>query len=282
MTVNGPNAAQIADWNGAVGQRWAAEQAKLDALIRPFGEAVLAAAKASPGDSVLDIGCGCGETSIPLAKTVGAGGQVLGVDVSAPMLEIARQRSAGLANVSFLEADASQANLPGGHSLLVSRFGVMFFDAPASAFRHIGSALAPGARLAFVCWQPAAANPWATVAARAALQAMGMPAPQADPRAPGPFAFADTDYVTGILSEAGFRNVAASPVQGDMRLGDTLTDAAESSLKVGPAARIAREAGPEAFPKLLAAVEGALAPFASPSGAVVLPGRTWVFTANWG
>lgn len=280
--MNAPNAAQIADWNGAVGQRWAAEQAKLDALIRPFGEAVLAAAKASPGDRALDIGCGCGETSIALAKAFGPAGKVLGVDVSAPMLEIARQRSAGLANVSFMEADASQTSLPGGHTLLVSRFGVMFFDAPAPAFANIGAALAPGARLAFVCWQPAAVNPWATVAARAALQAAGLPSPQADPRAPGPFAFADTGYVTGILSEAGFRNIAVSPVEGDMRLGDTLTEAAESSLKVGPAARIAREAGPEAFPKLRTAVEGALAPYASPSGAVVLPGRTWVFTANWG
>jgi len=153
MTVNAPNAAQIADWNGAVGQRWAAEQAKLDELIRPFGEAVLAAASPSPGESVLDIGCGCGETSIALAGAVGPAGQVLGVDVSAPMLDIARQRATGLTNVTFMEADASQAHLPGGHSLLVSRFGVMFFDAPAPAFAHIGSALAPGARLAFVCWQ---------------------------------------------------------------------------------------------------------------------------------
>jgi SAM-dependent methyltransferase len=282
MTVNGPNAAQIADWNGAVGQRWAAEQAKLDELIRPFGEAVLAAAKASPGDRVLDIGCGCGETSIALAKAVGPDGQVLGVDVSSPMLEIARQRSAGLANVSFLEADASQAKLPGGYSLLASRFGVMFFDAPAAAFRHIGSALAPGTRLAFVCWQPAALNPWATVAARAALQAAGMSPPQTDPRAPGPFAFADTGYVTDILAQAGFSDIAARPVEADMHLGDTPADAAVSALKVGPASRIAREAGPEAFPKLLRAVEDALTPHAAPSGAIVLPGRTWVFTANWG
>lgn len=280
--MNAPNAAQIADWNGAVGQRWAAEQANLDALIRPFGEAVLAAARPSPGERVLDIGCGCGETSIALAGAVGPTGQVLGVDVSAPMLEIARQRSAGLANVSFLEADASQAKLPGGHSLLVSRFGVMFFDAPAAAFTHIGSALDPGARLAFVCWQTAAVNPWATVAARAALQAAGMPSPQADPRAPGPFAFADTDYVTGILTQAGFSDVASRPVDADMHLGNTPAEAAQSALKVGPASRIAREAGPEAFPKLLKAVEDALAPHAAPGGAVALPGRTWVFTANWG
>lgn len=280
--MNGPNAAQIADWNGAVGQRWAAEQAKLDALIQPFGEAVLAAAGARPGERVLDIGCGCGETSIALARSVGPTGQVLGVDVSAPMLGVARQRSAGMANVTFLEADASQASLPGGHSLLISRFGVMFFDAPAPAFAHIGSALAPGARLAFVCWQPAALNPWATVAAKAALQAADMAPPQPDPRAPGPFAFADTGYVTDILTQAGYRDIAAKPVEADMNLGDTPGEAAASALKVGPAARIAREAGPEALPKLLKAVEDALAPHAAPSGAVALPGRTWVFTANWG
>ena len=275
------NAAQIADWNGAVGQRWAAEQETLDVLIRPFGEAVLAAARPAPGEKVLDIGCGCGETSLALGRAVGSTGLVLGVDVSAPMLDVARRRAAAAANVTFAQADASQVRLPEGFSLLFSRFGVMFFDAPADAFVRMGEALAPGARLAFVCWQPAAQNPWATIPAKAALAAAGLPAPQTDPRAPGPFAFADTEYVTGILERAGFTNIVASPVEAPMQLGNSIAEAAVSALRVGPASRIAREAGPEAFPKLLAAVEAALTPLATPSGSVALPGRTWVFTANW-
>jgi len=275
------NANQISDWNGAVGQRWAAEQETLDALIRPFGEAVLTAAKPAPGEKVLDIGCGCGETSLALGRAVGPSGQVLGVDVSAPMLDVARRRAAGVANVTFAQADASQARLPEGFSLLASRFGVMFFDAPADAFARMGEALAPGARLAFVCWQAAAQNPWATVAARAALAAAGLPSPQTDPRAPGPFAFADTEYVTGILERAGFRSIAARPVEAPMRLGNTVAEAALSALRIGPASRIAREAGPDAFPKLLSAVEAVFAPLAGPAGEVALPGRTWIFTANW-
>lgn len=276
-----PNATQIADWNGAVGERWAAEQQSLDVLIQPFGDAALAAANAGPGEKVLDIGCGCGETSLTLARAVGPSGEVLGVDVSGPMLRVARNRAAGLSNITFMEADASQAPLPTGFTLLFSRFGVMFFDKPTEAFARMGKALTPEARLAFVCWQPAALNPWATVAARAALEAAGLPAPQTDPRAPGPFAFADAEYTAGILERAGFSHVTAAPVEAPMRLGATVPEAALSALKVGPAARIAREAGPDAFPKLLAAVEGALSNHASPSGEVLLTGRTWVFTARW-
>lgn len=279
--MNAPNAAQIADWNGAVGERWAAEQQSLDALIQPFGDAALAAAKAAPGEKVLDIGCGCGETSLTLARAVGPSGEVVGVDVSGPMLRVARNRAAGLANISFMEADASQAPLPGGFSLLFSRFGVMFFDKPVDAFARMGRALTPGARLAFVCWQPAALNPWATVAAKAALAASGLPTPQADPRTPGPFAFADPEYTTGILEQAGFGNISVTPVEAPMRLGASPAEAALSALKVGPASRIAREAGPDAFPGLLRAVESALASHASPSGEVSLPGRTWVVTGNW-
>lgn len=280
--MDAPNAAQIADWNGAVGERWAAEQLSLDALIHGFGVAALAAAKPAPGERVLDIGCGCGETALELARAVGPTGSVLGVDVSGPMLRVARSRAEGLANLSFLQADASQATLPAGFSLLFSRFGVMFFDRPVEAFARIATALTPEGRLAFVCWREAGLNPWATVPAKAALAAANLPPPQPTPRAPGPFAFAEADYVSEILAQAGFRNINLAPVEAPMRLGGSPAEAAMSALKVGPASRIAREAGPEAFPNLLGAIETALAPHAAPSGEVILTGRTWLVTANRG
>ena len=157
------NATQIADWNGAVGQRWAAEQETLDVLIRPFGEAVLAAARPAPGEKVLDIGCGCGETSLALGRAVGPTGQVLGVDVSAPMLDVARRRAAASANVTFAQADASQVRLPEGFSLLFSRFGVMFFDQPGAALAHLHNALRPDGRFVSVCWRGPRDNTWAMV-----------------------------------------------------------------------------------------------------------------------
>jgi len=126
----GDNTLQVADWNGAVGERRAAEQERTDQLIRAFGEAALVAAGALPGERVLDVGCGCGDTTLALGNFVGPTGGVLGVDVSAPMLAVARRRAAALSNLTFTEADASSASLPGPFDLLDSRFGVMFFDDP--------------------------------------------------------------------------------------------------------------------------------------------------------
>ncbi|MEQ1784285.1 MAG: class I SAM-dependent methyltransferase, partial [Hyphomonadaceae bacterium] len=144
----GDNTLQVEDWNGAVGERWAAEQERTDQLIRAFGDAALTAARASLGERVLDVGCGCGDTSLALANSVGPTGHVLGVDVSAPMLIVARRRASALSNLTFAEADASSASLPGSFDLLYSRFGVMFFDAPVPAFRHLHKAMSPTGRLA--------------------------------------------------------------------------------------------------------------------------------------
>lgn len=276
----GDNASQVADWNGAVGERWAAEQERTDQLIRAFGEAALAAAKAQAGEAVLDVGCGCGDTSLSLADAVGASGRVLGVDVSAPMLAVARKRAAGRANLSFAEADASRASLPGPFDLMFSRFGVMFFDEPAAAFTQLRKALKPGGRMAFVCWAAPQDNPWAALPAQTARKASGLNLPPADPTAPGPFAFADKDRVTGILSAAGFTNISHQPFVAPMYLGSSPRSAAEGAVRIGPASRVAREAGPEKLPAIIDAVEAALAPHAAPDGAVSLPGRTWIVTAE--
>ncbi|HOY79217.1 MAG TPA: class I SAM-dependent methyltransferase [Hyphomonadaceae bacterium] len=276
----GDNAKQIADWNGAVGAHWAAEQERNDRLIRAFGEAALAAAGARAGEAVLDVGCGCGDTSLALADSVGVTGRVVGVDVSAAMLAVARTRANGRENVTFVEADASRAELPETFDLLYSRFGVMFFDEPEAAFRQLRKAIRTGGRVAFCCWQRPQDNPWAMVPMLAAQGASGLDMPRPDPHAPGPFAFADAVRLAGILEAAGFGSVEAEPFEAPMFLGSSVRSAAEGCTKMGPASRIAREAGPDRLPAITEAVAAALTPLAGADGSVALPGRVWVVTAR--
>lgn len=275
----GDNTLQVADWNGSVGKHWAAEQERTDQLIRAFGDAALAAARAMPGEGVLDVGCGCGDTSLALANSVGPTGKVLGIDVSAPMLAVARQRASALSSLTFVEADASNATLPGPFDLMFSRFGVMFFDAPIPAFRHLHSALHPAGRLSFVCWQMPADNPWAALPAQTARRIAGE-APKPDPHAPGPFAFGDRDRVSGILAEAGFHDIAIEGFTSPMYLGRSPRSAAEGAVRIGPASRVARDAPPEKLPVIIDAIEAALAPHAAADGSVSLPGKTWIVTAS--
>lgn len=277
-----PNEAQIADWNGSVGQRWVAFQPLLDRMIEPFGQAALAAAAAQPGEHVLDIGCGCGSSSLALARAVAPQGRVLGADVSQPMLEVARRRAveAGLGGLSFVEADASSAALPAGQDLLFSRFGLMFFDAPAAALRHLRGALRAGARCAFVCWRAPRDNPWAMAPLMAARQVLGVTPPPADPLAPGPFAFADETRLRGLLAEAGYEAIELQRFDAPMVLGASARQAAESSLQIGPVSRLAIEAGPEHQTALVEGIERALKAHAASDGTVGLQGSTWVVRAR--
>jgi SAM-dependent methyltransferase len=275
------NEAQIAEWNGTLGQRWVAFQPQLDRMIAAFGDAALRAAAAQPGECVLDIGCGCGSSSLALAEAVGPQGRVLGVDISQPMLAVARQRgaAAGAGSLSFIEADASEFNLPAGQDLLFSRFGLMFFDAPAAALRHLRGALRAGGRCAFVCWRAPRDNPWAMAPLMAARKALGITPPPADPLAPGPFAFADGARLHGLLAEAGFDGIEVQRFDAPIHLGSSARDAAAHSLQIGPVSRLAGEAGPAHEPALVTAIEQALAPHAAADGSVSLSGSTWLVRA---
>jgi ubiquinone/menaquinone biosynthesis C-methylase UbiE len=276
------NSEQIADWNGIAGQQWALLQRDLDNMIKPFGAAALATAALQQGQRIIDIGCGCGDTSIALAQLVGETGAVLGVDVSLPMLEVARSRaaSARLAHLDFRDADASEAQLPSGNDLLFSRFGVMFFNQPLAAFGHMRTSLRPGGRCVFVCWRTPRDNPWMMKPLAAARQILDITPAPSDPFLPGPFAFADEQRLRAMLSEAGFSNIDVQRFDAAVVLGPTPRAAAEGSVRIGPVPRLVREVGAAHLPVILDAIERSLAPLAAADGSVSLNGSTWIVSAS--
>src|SRR6185369_15072156 len=178
------------------------------------------AAAVAAGERVLDVGCGCGSTTIELARRAGPTGHVVGADISGPMLADARARTAaaGLGNVELVHADAqTHAFPPSAFDLVFSRFGVMFFADPTAAFANLRGALRPGGRLAFVCWRSLPENPWMAVPLMAALQHLPPPTIPG-PEDPGPFSFADRGRVERILGGAGWSDVTVTPLDETLTL----------------------------------------------------------------
>jgi SAM-dependent methyltransferase len=261
-----PNAAQATYWTETVGPAWVAMQDGLDAQLRSLGEAAMAVLAPQQGERLLDVGCGCGDSSLALARQVGRGGAVTGADISAPMLGVAKARAeaAGLVWARFALADAQVADFEPADGAY-SRFGVMFFADPAAALANIRRALTPGGRLAFVCWRALALNPW-----------MSAPGAAVTSLLPGPFAFADRDRLHGFLKTAGFAEIAIEPHDAPIRWPD-LDTAVRLALRVGPAGSAARE-HPELRDAVRAAVREALAPHVDGTG-VGLPSATWIVRA---
>jgi SAM-dependent methyltransferase len=270
----GPNAAQAAYWNDTVGPAWVAMQDALDAQLRPLGEAAMAVLAPVAGERLLDIGCGCGDTSLELARRVDEGGGVTGADISAPMLGVARARAeaAGFGWARFVQADAQVAAFEPADGAF-SRFGVMFFADPAAAMANLRRALKPGGRLAFVCWRALAENPWMSVPGAAVAPLLPAALRPVDPFAPGPFAFADRERLHGFLKSAGFAEIAIEPHDTAVRWPD-LDTAVRLALRVGPAGTAARD-NPDLRDAIRAAVRDALAPHVDGTG-VGLPSATWI------
>ena len=158
------NASQVDFWNGETGNNWVTHDALMETMLQPLGEIVIEALAPIAGERVLDIGCGCGHTSLSLADRVGAQGAITGIDISAPMLSVARtlaeNRAEPSAAIEFVQADAqTHAIQRDSFDAVFSRFGVMFFEDPVAAFSNIRTAIRPNGRLGFCCWQPRAVNP---------------------------------------------------------------------------------------------------------------------------
>lgn len=280
------NAQQAEEWNGDSGVRWLANQERLDRVLEPFGLQALAAADVQPGQRVLDIGCGCGSTTLELARRVGPDGRVSGVDISAPLLGRAGERAMQLdLPIGFACGDASRYPIEAGaFDLLFSRFGVMFFDDPPAAFSHLASGLKPGGRLVFVCWRGPQENPWLTLPLLAAKPFLP-PAAEVDPDAPGPFAFARSGRVEGILTNAGLHDISLQPFDLSLQVGigankaEAIEDALAYALQIGPLARHQKDMSSDAKANIQTAVRAALAPHAGDDG-VRIASAVWIVKAT--
>jgi SAM-dependent methyltransferase len=280
-TGHDKNADQIAYWNGANGQRWSDRQAEQDVLLAPVSRALIDRAAARPGDRVIDVGCGCGSTSIAFAEKVAPNGSVLGVDISGPMLSRARQQAPKALPVDFVQADATVYPFdPGNFDLVVSRFGVMFFAEPAVSFANLRQALRPSGRVAFACWREPRENPWMMAPLAAIYQHVPKLPPQG-PEDPGPFAFASEARVNRILGEAGYTSIGMEPValSFDIAIGRGLDAAVQAALQIGPGSRALEGHPPETRAAAAKSVKEMLTPFVR-GDSVPLAGSIWIVTAR--
>lgn len=274
------HAQQLAYWNGPGSEMWVTRQRQMDASLAPVSQALFAHAAPAPAERVLDIGCGTGDTVLALAGLVGLEGHVTGLDVSAPMLGLARTRCEGRANIALILGDAAAHDFPpGAADLLISRFGVMFFGDPPAAFANMRRGLRAGGRVAFACWQPPAANPWVAIPQRAVMPLVP-PAPPADPGLPGQFAFGDANHVADILTAAGFEAPHFTPVTIPMSLGRSLDDAVQRSSEFGATGRLLADQPEEVREAARAVLRETLAAHVQADGTVGLPGRIWLVASR--
>ena len=267
------NQQQIDYWNGEAGTQWVQAQEHLDGMLSPLSQQALNKAALQQTESALDVGCGCGATSLQLAEL---GQQVTGVDLSAPMIQHATQRGAAKANLEFNHADASLWRGDELYDLAFSRFGVMFFADPVAAFANIHANLKASGRLCFICWRLPQDNPWLAIPA-AATQPFQPPQPEGD--GPNPFAFADQDYVSGILTEAGFQAPNFSLCEATLTLGEDIAAAVSFLTRIGPLSRVISELQEPDQKQALAAAVAALEPFSNEQG-VQLDASCWIVTAQ--
>lgn len=276
------NAAQRRYWNTVAGPRWIATPGFRERRNRESLALLLARLGISRGESVLEIGCGTGALTLPLAAAVGEHGRVVAVDISEPMLGSARQRvgESGRRNITLLLGDAQVfAFEPAAFDLATSRMGVMFFADPIAAFRNIGSALKPGGRLVFACWGPLAENRHWLISYEIAQRHLGLPSPP-PAHEPSPLAFADPDYVLAVLAAAGFVEIAVERAHPTI-IGGSPEDEARQALTMGPTARLIDEKQPDEATRQTIAreIEEAFAAEAG-SGAIRLPATVFLVTAR--
>lgn len=275
------NTAQSEYWNTRAGRTWVELQKRLDAMLQPFGDAVLEALALERGEHVLDVGCGTGTTTMMLAERAGPRGSVTGIDISRPMLAHAQARAAITPeySIDFVEGDAQTKPLPlARFDAVYSRFGVMFFEDPAAAFANIGRAVKPGGRLAFVCWRDPKDNPWASEPPTLARAHVELP-PRPGPEEPGQFSFAEAARVDRLLAEGGWADISIERFDIVHRYADDVDSAVERAFRMGPHTAAIVDAPPNVQDAFRADLQRLFEPMAT-AGGISFPFSTWIVTAK--
>lgn len=279
MAVADSNQAQADFWTAA-GEMWTAYRERFDSQADEHGAAAMDALAPGRGERVIDIGCGAGSTTVRLAELVGGDGHVLGFDISPTMIDGARSHAEahGAENVSFAVGDAMVEPFEGDADAVFSRFGVMFFSDATAGFANLATALRPGGRLGFVCWQAPSENPWASVPLTVAGQFVDIPF-GGDPTAPGPFSLGDVERLGSVLGDAGFTAIDIQPRLADATMGTDVDDAVDFMSRLIPPVAALDADDPAKAVELRSRLREELTPWAGPDG-VRAPSAVWVVTAE--
>ena len=281
------NTLQKEMWNGRAGESWVRHNSLLEQLLAEPGRECMNLLPLTPAMQILDVGCGCGNQTLELAARLDASSTVIGVDISEPMLGLARELKAAndnalSAEVQFALGDASEPLFDeASFDAIYSRFGVMFFEEPVASFSALRNSLKPGGKLGFVCWREPKLNPFFNAPMEAALTVLPAPAPSA-PGAPGPFGLADDNVIQTTLRLAGFKDVSVAPLNLTLSVGaETPFDALfEELIQIGPAAALIAQSNPSLKEKAREAVYNRLTDFYASGKGVSFDANFWLVTAR--
>ena len=270
-------------WSGPLFERFVQYRDLVAGGLGAHGDAAMAAHPPRPGDRVVDLGCGFGDTTQRLAELVGADGDALGVDVSEPFIEVAREEGTGVDNVRFEVCDVQVAEFEETFDYAFSRMGIMFFANPVQALRNVCQALSPGGKLCAVVWRRKLDNEWVSRAEEVVAQYLERPEESDQPTCgPGPFSMADADTVSEQLKIADFEKISFQRCDLPLKIGDDLDHAVEFNMALGPAGEVLRlweDRIEEIKPKIAAELREALADLDGPDG-VYAPASTWIISAR--
>ena len=282
--VTEPGSQYVDFWNAVLVPKFNAWRHVLVGGLGQHSAKIFPALALRGGDNVLDVGCGWGETTIEIARRVGPVGKVVGLDCCDAFLDEGRAdaRAAGLANLTFLEANVETYAFGPEYDFCFSRFGTQFFENPVAGLRNMRSALKPGGIMTMIVWRARADNPWLTLPKEVVSRYLPPVKEHAASCGPGPFSMADTEVVTQQLRIAGYADVRFERIDADVMVGRDVDEAVAFQLAIGPAGEVYREAGSEAerqHDTLVAALKDELRGFVRPEG-VMMGSSSWMVTAR--